>query len=84
MTATTLDTPVIISGSYQVITDNFTLGAKDRCDTCQAGAYYRVIMSGGYDLLFCNHHFKKNETGLARAGFKKIIDESARLVEDAK
>ena len=55
----------------------FLLTALDRCDTCNAQAYYLVGFTEG-ELLFCRHHYLKNETKLVKESFK-VIDESARL-----
>ena len=35
----------------------------DRCDSCGAQAYVRVVL-GGSELLFCGHHAKKHEPKL--------------------
>ena len=55
----------------------FLLTALDRCDNCNAQAYYLVGFLVG-ELLFCRHHFLKDELTLREKSFK-IIDESARL-----
>ena len=55
----------------------FYLTALDRCDTCSAQAYYLVSFLVG-ELLFCRHHFLKDELTLREKSFK-IIDESSRL-----
>jgi hypothetical protein len=39
------------------------LTSLDRCDSCGAQAYVRVNLESG-ELLFCGHHFKKNEDTL--------------------
>lgn len=39
------------------------LSALDRCDSCGAGAYVRVVL-GGSELLFCAHHANKHESKL--------------------
>ena len=55
----------------------FYLTALDRCDSCQAQAYYLVSFLVG-ELLFCRHHWLENELTLREKSFK-VIDESARL-----
>lgn len=39
------------------------LSALDRCDSCGAQAYVRVLL-GGRELLFCAHHANKHESKL--------------------
>jgi hypothetical protein len=36
------------------------IAPQDRCDSCNAKAFYMVRFTSG-DLLFCRHHFVKNE-----------------------
>jgi hypothetical protein len=55
-----------------IITDNETIASLentltslDRCDTCSAQAYVQVFLLEG-DLLFCAHHYRKNESALTR------------------
>ena len=54
------------------------LNALDRCDRCGAQAYLRAVMSNGFELLFCAHHAKKYQDGLASAA-ARIDDETERL-----
>tara|TARA_R110000803_G_scaffold136679_1_gene203599 strand:- start:66 stop:314 length:249 start_codon:yes stop_codon:yes gene_type:complete len=61
----------------ETVEPEFYLTALDRCDTCNAQAYYLVGFLVG-ELLFCRHHYLKNETKLVKESFK-VIDESARL-----
>lgn len=35
------------------------LTAADRCDSCQAQAFVRVVLAGG-ELIFCGHHYAKH------------------------
>jgi len=49
------------------------IGPQDRCDSCQAKAFYLVKFPYG-DLFFCNHHFVKNEEALV-AKATDIFDE---------
>jgi len=48
--------------------------ADDRCDSCGAQALVLVTMRSG-DLLFCGHHYRCNEVGLAAAGATVAADE---------
>ena len=61
----------------ETVEPEFYLTAIDRCDSCQAQAYYLVSFLVG-ELLFCRHHFLKDELVLREKSFK-IIDESSRL-----
>ncbi|NLA65754.1 MAG: hypothetical protein GX862_07490 [Leucobacter sp.] len=49
----------------------------DRCDSCGAQAYVRVVL-GGSELLFCGHHAKKHEPKL-RPMAEIWHDETSRL-----
>jgi len=51
-----------------------TLNSTDRCDACRSQAYVWANGVAG-DLLFCRHHFLKNEEKI-RAWAFEIIDES--------
>ena len=51
----------------------------DRCDSCGAQAYVRVVL-GGSELLFCGHHAKKHEAKL-RPMAEVWHDETSRLVD---
>lgn len=64
-----------------VMTDSVerTLTALDRCDACGAQAYYAVELKAG-DLLFCRHHFSKNEDTLINIAID-IYDKSDALTE---
>jgi hypothetical protein len=53
------------------------LNATDRCDACQSQAYVWLNGVSG-DLLFCGHHFVKNEVKLRAYAFE-IIDERHKL-----
>ena len=55
----------------------WVMDARDRCDACQAQAYYLVKMIEG-QLCFCRHHFLKNEDKLTKVSYE-IIDESIKL-----
>lgn len=47
----------------------YVLTAMDRCDSCSAQALVKVEGLGG-DLLFCGHHYGKNEEALKGWAFK--------------
>ena len=55
------------------------LTSNDRCDACGAQAYYAVELKTG-ELLFCRHHFAKNEDTLISIAID-IYDESDVLTE---
>ncbi len=54
------------------------LKAVDRCDRCGASAYIRVVLEGG-ELLFCAHHGKKYNDGLAKVALE-VHDFSDQLL----
>ncbi len=55
----------------------WVMDARDRCDSCGSQAYYLVKMIEG-ELMFCRHHFLKNEDKLTKVSYE-IIDESIKL-----
>ena len=55
------------------------LSALDRCDSCGAQAYVRVVLNGS-ELLFCGHHAKRHEAKL-RPQAEAWHDETSRLVD---
>lgn len=56
------------------------LTALDRCDSCGAQAYIRVVVSNG-ELLFCAHHGRKHQEKLSKIAHS-WHDESSRLFTD--
>ena len=64
-----------------VMTDSVerTLTALDRCDACGARAQYAVELEAG-ELLFCRHHFSKNEEILINIAID-IYDASDAFIE---
>lgn len=64
----------------EIVKPEYILGAKDRCDQCQAEALVLVKGVGG-ELLFCGHHYKKNETALVKFAYE-VIDERDKLIEN--
>lgn len=61
----------------ETVEETDTLNATDRCDSCGSQAYVWVNGVSG-DLLFCGHHFAKNEVKLRAYAFE-IIDERHKL-----
>ena len=59
----------------------YLLDSLDRCDTCQAQAYYRCFFDGG-TLDFCNHHYTLYQDKLQDI-MLDYIDESDRLHSNA-
>jgi hypothetical protein len=49
------------------------LRVADRCDLCGAQAF-TIVYVNDLDLLFCGHHFTKNEAEFAARGYK-VVDE---------
>lgn len=58
------------------------LTAADRCDSCGAQAYIRVVVNNG-ELLFCAHHGKKYQQKLSEIAHS-WHDETSRLFEDQR
>lgn len=65
-----------------VVLDSTPLNALDRCDRCGAQAYMRAVMANGFELLFCGHHAKKYQEGLANVA-SRIQDETDRITEES-
>lgn len=59
------------------LTADRPLTALDRCDSCGAQAYVRVVL-GDSELLFCGHHAKKHESKL-RPMAEVWHDETSKL-----
>jgi hypothetical protein len=55
------------------------IGPQDRCDSCQAKAFYLVKFASG-DLLFCRHHFVKYEDAFIKKAYD-IFDDSDYIEE---
>lgn len=63
----------------ETIEKAYVLNAKDRCDKRDCGAQALVwvnLVSG--DLLFCGHHYAKNEEALKPYAIE-VIDERAKV-----
>ena len=65
-----------------LVLDSTPLNALDRCDRCGAQAYVRAVMANGFELLFCGHHAKKYQDGLANVA-TRIQDETERITEES-
>ena len=65
-----------------VLTPTEPLTAIDRCDRCGAQAYVRVVLGGG-ELLFCAHHGKKYNDGLAKVALE-IHDHTEVLLNEER
>ncbi|MFM1789245.1 MAG: hypothetical protein RLZZ12_594 [Actinomycetota bacterium] len=65
-----------------VVLESTPLNALDRCDRCGAQAYVRAVMANGFELLFCGHHAKKYQEGLANVA-SRIQDETGRITEES-
>jgi hypothetical protein len=55
------------------------IGPADRCDSCNAKAFYMVRFETG-DLFFCRHHFVKFEDALMEKAYE-IFDDTDYLEE---
>lgn len=60
--------------------DSYQLTAMDRCDSCGAQAYIRVMI-GDSELLFCAHHGRRHQEKLSAVA-TEWHDESGRLLDD--
>ena len=60
--------------------DSYQLTALDRCDSCGAQAYIRVMI-GESELLFCAHHGRRHQEKLSAIA-TDWHDESSRLHEE--
>ncbi len=62
------------------IEKEYVLGPINRCDACSAEALVLVKGVSG-ELMFCGHHFAKNETALKEFAYE-ILDEREKLVQN--
>ena len=58
----------------------YVLSPQDRCDQCHAEALVLVKGVTGM-LMFCGHHYNKNEKALSTFAFE-TIDEREKLVQN--
>lgn len=63
-------------------TDVAALTALDRCDSCGAQAYVRVLFATG-NLLFCAHHATRHEEKFSEV-MLDMYDERHKLADVAK
>jgi hypothetical protein len=54
------------------------LTQQDRCDRCSARAVVQTVMLSGGLLLWCSHHFTRNEVALDSSGATVVSDERSR------
>lgn len=77
MTTTKLTPEVIVADGVSI---PYTLKARDRSDCCSVEPLFRVKIRGDLpELLFCGHHFTKNEPELSNIAVS-IVDESDKIV----
>jgi hypothetical protein len=58
----------------------YILGPVNRCDQCYAEALVLVKGVTG-ELMFCGHHYAKNENALAKFAYE-LIDERHKLIQN--
>jgi hypothetical protein len=51
------------------------LTASDRCDRCSARAVVATVMRSGSTLLWCAHHYSRNEAALRSGAAVVVRDE---------
>ena len=65
----------------EVVEENkYVLGPINRCDSCSAEALVLVKGVTG-ELMFCGHHYAKNENALANFAYE-VIDERDKLIQN--
>ena len=64
----------------KVVEKTYVLGPQDRCDSCKAEALVWVNGVNG-ELMFCGHHYAKNEKALQEFAYE-VIDERSKLIEN--
>ena len=64
----------------QIFEKEYVLKVIDRCDSCNSQAYVLVKGVAG-ELMFCGHHYNKNEAALIKFSYE-IIDEREKLIEN--
>ena len=67
-----------VTGTLLSTDERPAISAADRCDRCGAQAYVRVVLAGGGELLFCNHHYAEHEAKLASIAIA-VDDERERI-----
>ena len=71
---------ITVESATQPLSESYQLTAVDRCDSCGAQAYIRVMI-GESELLFCAHHGRRHQEKL-EAIATGWHDESNRLHEE--
>jgi hypothetical protein len=64
----------------KTIEKEYILKAVDRCDSCSAEALVLVKGVGG-ELMFCGHHYAKNEKALEKFAYE-VIDEREKIIQN--
>lgn len=64
----------------KVESKEYVLGPSTRCDSCNAEALVLIKGVTG-ELMFCGHHYNKNESALVGFAYE-IIDERAKLIQN--
>ena len=68
-----------MDSSSATIEPTKAIGPSDRCDSCNAKAFYMVTFEFG-ELFYCRHHFVKHEDALMEKAYE-IYDDSDFLGE---
>lgn len=63
----------------ETVQDIWLLDATDRCDSCSAQAYVKVIGKLG-ELLFCSHHYNKIIDDVV--GYDKIMKFMVEVIDE--
>jgi len=71
---------ITAEASAEPLSETYKLTALDRCDSCGAQAYIRVMI-GESELMFCAHHGRRHQEKL-EAVATYWHDESSRLHEE--
>ena len=76
----------VVQDHPSVVSKQYLLDAKDRCDSCDAQAYVRIRGLSG-ELMFCNHHYNKimnDQDGYEKmmSFMLEVIDEREKLIEN--
>jgi len=64
----------------KTIEKEYVLKVVDRCDSCSAEALVLVKGVGG-ELMFCGHHYAKNEKALEKFAYE-VIDEREKIIQN--
>ena len=69
----------ILEEHPSVFSKPYLLNANDRCDSCAAQAYVKVIGKAG-ELLFCNHHYNKIMDNAV--GYEKMMKFMVEVIDE--